>query len=523
MYDSPQYDMGYDVSNYEGVYPPYGSMEDMDELIRQCHNREMRLILDLIINHTSHKHPWFEESRSSRDNPKRNWYIWRPPKHDSAGNRIPPNNWRAAFGGSVWEWDESTQEYYLHLFCPEQPDLNWENKETRRAIYASAMEFWLEKGIDGFRIDTVNMYSKPTTFTDAPVTDPTSMWQPAANIYCNGPRMHEFLKEMNEIFSRYDAMTVGELPHTPDRQKVLQYVNANNKQLSMVFQFDTVDLGKGKVMRYDTEPFAWSLSDFKKTIENQQSLVAEPEAWSTVFLENHDQARSISRFADDSPQWRVRSGKMLALLLASLSGTLFLYQGQEIGMINVPKSWPIDEYKDVESSNYYRLVAQRTSGSSAELARAMRALQHLARDNARTPMQWNSRKHGGFSNGTPWMRTNDVYKEINVEQQLADSTSVLMFWKRMLQIRKAHRMLLVHGLFVPHESEDTHIFEYVKDWHGEQALVVCNFSGQARQWSVPRSETHTCHLLIRNVEGDLGGADKLQPWEGRLYVFQEKS
>jgi alpha-glucosidase len=239
MYDSPQVDMGYDISDYEAVYPPYGTIQDMELLISETHRRGLRIILDLVINHTSDQHMWFQESRSSKTNPKRDWYIWRPARYAN-GVRKPPNNWRSNFGGSVWQWDEHTQEYYLHLFCPEQPDLNWENEETRRAIYKSAMTFWLDKGVDGFRVDTVNMYSKGISMADAPITDPSSEWQFAGYQYCNGPRMHEFLREMNDILVRYDAMTVGECPHTPDPAHVLRYVSSSQKQLNMVFQFVSV-------------------------------------------------------------------------------------------------------------------------------------------------------------------------------------------------------------------------------------------------------------------------------------------
>lgn len=241
MYDSPQVDMGYDISDYEKVYAPYGTVADMEELIQQCHARGMRILLDLVINHTSDQHKWFKESRSSKDNPKRDWYIWRPAKVDAQGKRQPPNNWRSNFGGSVWEWDEHTQEYYLHLFCPEQPDLNWENEETRKAIYATSMTFWLEKGVDGFRIDTVNMYSKTPDYRDAPITDPDAEWQTAGSIYCNGPRMQEFLSEMNAILARYDAMSVGECPHTPDMARVIKYVSAKEKQLDMVSIYSRAD------------------------------------------------------------------------------------------------------------------------------------------------------------------------------------------------------------------------------------------------------------------------------------------
>lgn len=387
MYESPQIDMGYDISDYRKVYGPYGTVDDMVTLISEVHRRGMRIILDLVVNHTSDQHAWFKESRSSKCNPKRDWYIWKPARYDADGQRTPPNNWRSNFGGSAWQWDEETQEYYLHLFCPEQPDLNWENEQTRQAIYADAMVFWLEKGVNGFRIDTVNMYSKDPSFPDAPITDLSAEWQEAGLTYCNGPRMNEYLSEMNAVLAPYDAMSVGECPFTPDRNTVVGYVSSRQKRLNMVFQFDAVDVGQGKVFKYQTEPFAYVLQDLKEAVARTQSLLCGTDAWTTAFIENHDQARSISRFGDDSPQWRERSGKMLSLLFAALSGTLFIYQGQEIGMINMPVEWPIEEYKDVDSSNYYSMVAQRSNNDPQELAKAKASLQHLARDHARTPMQ----------------------------------------------------------------------------------------------------------------------------------------
>ncbi|GAB7355747.1 hypothetical protein MBLNU459_g6436t1 [Dothideomycetes sp. NU459] len=521
MYDSPQIDMGYDISSYETVYPPYGTVADMEELIAECHNRGLRIILDLVINHTSDKHSWFEESRSSRDNPKRDWYIWRPAKYTADGTRKPPNNWRGNFGGSVWEWDERTQEYYLHLFCPEQPDLNWENEETRKAIYASAMIFWLDKGVDGFRIDTVNMYSKDPAYADAAVTDPGAEWQTAPDKYCNGPRMHEYLDEMNIILSRYNAMTVGELPHTPDTKRVLRYVSAKEKQLNMVFQFDIVDLGMGKVFKYQTQPFNYTLREMKEAITRTQGLITGTDAWTTVFMENHDQSRSISRFGDDSPQWRERSGKMLSLMLTACSGTLFIYQGQEIGMVNIPMDWDISEYKDIDSCNYYTMVVERSRRDPAKLAEAKRALQHLSRDSARTPMQWDdSTPNGGFttSQATPWMRVNTSTADINVAQQVADKGSVLAFWKQMLRVRKQHGDLFIHGDFWALDLDNPHVFSFLKEHNGRKALVMCNFSAEERP--IPQSEKVQGHqkFLVGNVENP---AEVLQPWEGRIYLIEQ--
>lgn len=272
MFESPQVDMGYDISNYEEVHRPYGTVQDMEVLIEACHSRNMRLILDLVINHTSDQHAWFKESRSSRDNPKRNWYIWKPPKYAADGTRMPPTNWRSHFSGSAWEYDEPTGEYYLHLFASCQPDLNWENPEAREAIYDSSMRFWLDKGVDGFRIDCVNMYSKGSTFPDAPIFNPKAAEQPAWMIYCNGPRMHEFMREMNEkVLDHYDAMTVGELPHTPETADVLKYISAGDKQLNMVFQFDIVDIGQGLSYKYKFQE--WKLPVLKNIVTKWQTFI----------------------------------------------------------------------------------------------------------------------------------------------------------------------------------------------------------------------------------------------------------
>lgn len=328
--------MGYDISNYEAVHAPYGTVEDIEVLISECHKHGMRLILDLVVNHTSDQHAWFKESRSSKDNPKRDWYIWRPARHDASGN-IPPTNWRSYFSGPAWSWDEATGEYYLHLFAKEQPDLNWENEECRKAIYDSAMRFWLDRGVDGFRIDTVNLYSKGPVaeIRDAPVVDRNVFEQPAWSLFANGPRMHEFLREMNEdVLAKYGTtMTVGELPHTPDPAHVLRYVSAAARQLSMVFQFDMVDLGQGAIHKYDYQN--WELPQLKGIVEKWQRFIEGTDAWTTAFCENHDQGRSVSRFASDKPEYRALSAKMLALFMSSLTGTLFLYQGQEIGMVSL--------------------------------------------------------------------------------------------------------------------------------------------------------------------------------------------
>lgn len=514
MFDSPQVDMGYDISDYENVYPPYGTLQDMERLIAETHARGMRIVLDLVVNHTSDQHKWFQESRSSKDNPKRDWYIWRPARYVD-GVRKPPNNWLGNFGGSVWQWDEQSEEYYLHLFCPEQPDLNWENEETRKAIYKSAMEFWLDRGVDGFRVDTVNMYSKGEML-DAPITDERSEWQFAGYQYCNGPRMREFLSEMNTILEKYDAMTVGECPHTPDMARVLEYVSAREKQLNMVFQFDVVDIGQGPY-KFQTTPFNYALPDFKAAIERTQNLMRGNDGWTTAFLENHDQSRCISRFASDKPEHRVASGKLLALMLAALSGTLFVYQGQEIGMVNFPLEWSMDEYKDVDSSNYYKMVDQRSNGDPEELKAAKVALQHLARDHARVPFSWSNTANAGFSEVKPWMRANVDSAVCNAKQQQTDKNSVLSFWKRMLQFRRQHNDLFVHGDFDVLDMKNKDLFLFTKTWRNKKAFVALNFTDKEQVLEFPAEvRSEKAELLVSSLDRTEGS---LVPWEGRVYVL----
>ncbi|KAK0385602.1 hypothetical protein NLU13_6779 [Sarocladium strictum] len=541
MYDSPQVDMGYDISNYESVYPPYGTLQDMETLIAEAHSRGLKLMLDLVINHTSDQHDWFKESRSSKDNPKRDWYIWKPAKYTQDGTRVPPNNWRSVFGGgSTWEWDENTQEYYLHLFCKEQPDLNWENPVTRKAIYESAMEFWLKRGVDGFRIDTVNMYSKPPGLPDGPIIDPHSEYQPAGMLYCNGPRMAEYLREMNDVLAPYKAITVGELPCTPDPQRVLEYVSAESRQLNMVFQFDVVDIGQGITHRYDAKPKNYKLLQVKEAVGRTQTWIRGTDAWTTVFLENHDQARSVTRFGDDSPAYRVQSAKLLALMEACLSGTQFIYQGQEIGAVNAPKeSYPLENYLDVDSVLYLKeLKSRHGADKKAELDRAFDALQHLARDHARIPMVWSGKaKNGGFSNVAltegkdipePWMKPHPLASEINVASQVGDPTSVFAFWQEALRFRQEYAAYTVYGDYEALRLDDENIFFFVKSAQGEEAqmLVMLNFTDKEQTWEplqprevagLPATEPLTLKL-VKSTHGSKGETAALAPYEGRVYL-----
>lgn len=514
MYDSPQDDMGYDISDYKAIYPKYGTMKDMDSLLEETHKRGMKLILDLVINHTSDLHGWFKESRSSKSNPKRDWYIWKPPRYDSSGVRHPPNNWMSHFSGSAWKYDEPTDEYYLHLFAESQPDLNWENSETREAIYQDALKFWYEKGVDGFRIDTAGMYSKVQSFPDAPVVFPESEFQPAQQFFQNGPRIHEFHKEMYaKVTSKYDVMTVGEGWHS-SREEALKYVGSSSKEMNMMFLFNVVDLGSNVQDKFRYEGF--DLVDLKKALTEQDDLLKDSDGWGTIFMENHDQARSISRFTNDSPKYRVKSGKLLAMLLSCLSGTLFIYQGQEIGMTNVPREWGIEEYQDLNSINYYNKIKEESHNDPAVLRKLMDNINLLARDNARTPLQWDDSKHSGFTTGTPWMRVNDNYKAINVASQVDDPDSLFSFWQRCLAVRKDYKELLACGSCEILDYDNKQTYSFVKEHDGKKGYVQLNFS----ETEVPFTKLVDGELeLVFSNEPNLNEGT-LGPYEGRFYVVR---
>ncbi|KAI1653732.1 glycoside hydrolase superfamily [Daldinia decipiens] len=553
VFESPQADMGYDVSDYQKIYAPYGTIDDVDELIEACHARNMKLILDLVVNHTSIEHKWFKESRSSKTNPKRDWYIWKPPRYDPKGERVPPTNWRGYFAGSTWTWDEHTEEYYLHLYAPDQPDLNWESEACREAIYQDTMRFWLERGADGFRIDTVNKYSKRTEYVDAPVTDLDSPYQPAPEMWCNGPRIHEFIHEMRtKALAPYGAVSVGELSNTPDPGQVLPYVSAAARELDMVFEFSVIRLGTGGMFgpKYILVPF--TLQQLKSIVAKWQTFIEGTDSWTTVFCENHDNGRAVSRFGDCStPELWEASAKTIALWQATLTGTLFLYQGQEIGMTNMPTTWGIEEYKDVESLNFY--AEALASKDQKRMADTMRGLGILARDNSRIPFQWDDSPNAGFSDKSvkTWMRVHDAYPEVNVKKQISDPNSILSFYKTVLKLRKKYKDIFVLGAFRLLKDDDEAIFAYVKESpfrisdsrasaddcssrgceNKRMAVVVMNFSRDERDCLDVRSilgcgDWNTARLLVntqyQDNRGSILGKDTipmaLKPWEGRVYV-----
>ncbi|KAF9449623.1 glycoside hydrolase family 13 protein [Macrolepiota fuliginosa MF-IS2] len=480
IYRSPLADMGYDIADYQNIDERYGTLDDWDNLLKGCHERGMKLVMDLVVNHSSDEHEWFLQSRSSKDDPKRDWYIWRPPKVDSAGNKVPPNNWRSVFQGSAWDYDEKTEEYYLHLYVSKQPDFNWDNLDVRKAVY-DLMKFWLDRGCDGFRMDVINLISKVDGLPDAPISAPGESYQPASMYYANGPRVHEYIREMeDEVLSKYDIMTVGETPFTHDAEELAAYVLPANKELNMVFQFELMDIdspmeGPQRVPLIKKE---WKLEELREITVRWQLYKRDEGFWNAIFIENHDHSRAVSRYGNDSPQWRSLSAKMLAILEVTQGGTLYVYQGQELGLQNFPRSWGIEEYKDVASQNYWhRILKQRQRESGKEdvdMSDVLDGFSQKARDHARVPMQWDKSSNAGFTTGTPWMRVNEDYETWNVSSQLQNLSSVLSFYKSALKLRKTHP-IFTYGDFVDLSGNHPQVFAYLRTLDGAQALVVLNF------------------------------------------------
>lgn len=521
FYQSPQADNGYDISDYTAVDPMFGTLEDVDELIQKAKKLGIRILLDLVINHTSIEHPWFKESRSSRDNPKADWYFWKDARIID-GKRYPPSNWEAVFKGSVWEWDEHRQQYYLHYFTKEQPDLNWELEEVRQALYKDACLFWLERGVAGFRIDTVNMYSKDIEFPDVKVVNEHLYEQPAGHKFSNGPRLHEFLKEMNsECFAKFDAVTIGELPETPEFHKVLSFVSEREQELDMVLQFDISGIDHN-----ETPGLAhpWKLSDFKSATRECQRL-AEPvhEAWAVTFLENHDQGRSVPRYASAEPEYRIASAKMLATYLLTLSGTPIIYQGEELGTINVPAERPIEEYTDIATVGFWRGFKEQYGDNEEMMKKGKADVNLTARDNARAPVQWTEDlATAGFTTGKPWAEVSQSTKQINAAQQEGDVNSVLHFYRKIIKLRKAHAGRFAYGQFELHYPDNEKTMIYSKTHKGKVMLVLLNFTKDVQLFTLPESlegKEPVEHLSGATTAEQAAWNADLQPYEGRIVLF----
>jgi oligo-1,6-glucosidase len=508
VYKSPNDDNGYDISDYRDIMDEFGTMADWEKLLEEVHKRGMKLIMDLVVNHSSDEHPWFIESRKSKDNPYRDYYIWRPGKDGKE-----PNNWESVFGGSAWEYDEATGEYYLHLFSKKQPDLNWENPKLRQEIY-DMMKFWLDKGIDGFRMDVINFISKVPELPDAPNPE-GKKYVSGAQYFINGPRIHEFLQEMNqEVLSKYDIMTVGEMPGVTVEEAQL-YTGEDRNELNMVFQFEHVGLDSGPGGKWDLRPL--KLKDLKENMTKWQKGL-EGIGWNSLYLNNHDQPRMVSRFGNDQ-EYRVESAKMLATFLHMLQGTPFIYQGEEIGMTNV-RFESIDDYKDIETLNMYR---EKVMEQGEDTKKVMESIYAKGRDNARTPFQWDDSENAGFTAGTPWIKVNPNYKEINAKQAIEDPNSIYHYYRKLIQLRK-QQPIIVYGTYDLILPEHEQIYAYTRTYHNEKLLVILNFSDQQPVFEWPKDLSFSYkELLISNYQVD-GDEEidfiKLKPYEARVYLLK---
>lgn len=506
VYRSPNDDNGYDISDYRGIAEEFGTMDDWDELLAGLHQRGIKLIMDLVVNHTSDEHPWFTASRQSKDNPYRDFYIWR-----SGKDGHEPNNWASLFGGSAWQLDETTGEYYLHLFSKKQPDLNWENRVVREALY-DMMRWWLDKGIDGFRLDAINLISKAPGLPDAPVM--THPYQFPGSLVFNGPRLHEFLQEMKaEVLSHYDVLSVGETGLvTTEHAAALTHEETG--ALNMLFQFEHLEIDKDSSS--DTPNWShvpWSLAELKQVLTRWQDDL-EDGGWNSNYFNNHDLPRAVSRFGDDG-EYRVASAKLLATLTHMLKGTPYVYQGEEIGMTNAAFT-SIEDYRDVATLGMYREFMERGMDEQEVMA----LIQTKSRDNARTPMQWDSSDKAGFTTGAPWIEVNPNYAEINVERSLADAGSVLEFYKNLIKLRKTHPVV-VYGTYTLLLEDHEEIYAFTRTLQGERLLVILNFSRSTPEFVLP-SSVQFAHgeLLISNYKvkpnEDIRGL-KLRPFEARVY------
>lgn len=498
VYKSPNDDNGYDISDYRDIMDDFGTMEDFDRLLAEAHRHHIKIVMDLVVNHTSDEHAWFIESRSSKDNPHRDYYIWKDPK-----NGKEPNNWGSCFGGSAWELDERTGMYYLHCFSKKQPDLNWENPKVRDEVF-DMMNWWCEKGIDGFRMDVISMISKDQSYPDGPVED--GLYGSFSPYVCNGPRVHEFLQEMNNrVLSHYDLLTVGEAAGvTIDEAK--KYANSDGTELGMVFQFEHVDLVKSPIGKWtDQKP---QLTDFRRVM-NKWQYELEGKAWNSLFLDNHDQPRVVSRFGNDSEAYRVISAKMLATCLHMMKGTPYIYQGEELGMTNVYFD-KLEDYRDIESINAFH---QYVDSGIVKAEDMMRYLKEISRDNARTPMQWDDSKNAGFTDGTPWINVNPNYKEINAKAAVADPNSVFHYYQELIKLR--HTLpIIVYGKFQGLLEDSETIYAYNRLLDGQVLTVACNFTDQEQDCTL--FDDLAGEELISNYKEHKAG--KLQPYEARVIL-----
>ena len=478
VYQSPNDDNGYDISDYQAIMEEFGTMEDFDEMLSEAHKRGLKIVMDLVVNHTSDEHRWFAESRKAEENAYSDYYIWREGKEGMQ----PPNNWGSCFGGSAWQYDEERGMYYLHLFSKKQPDLNWDNPMVRQDVF-DMMTWWCEKGIDGFRMDVISMISKTKEMPDGEINGLYGDYGP----YCvHGPNIHKYLKEMNEkVLSKYDLMTVGETAGVTIEQ-AKRYAGEDSHELSMVFQFEHVD-AHGKYGKWTDEKMP--LPELKKILSKWQTELYG-KAWNSLFWDNHDQPRAVSRFGNDSPQYRDVSAKMLATCLHMMQGTPYIFQGEELGMTNYPFESP-EDFRDIESINAYQ---EWCESGRVNHDIFWPCITFISRDNARTPVQWDDSENAGFSTGIPWIQVNPNYKEINAKKEMSDLDSVFHYYQKLIALRKKYA-LIVYGKYEMLLEDDENLFVYTRELDDEKLLTVCNFTDQQQEFDLPNEFQNTVCLI----------------------------
>ena len=500
VYKSPNDDNGYDISDYEDIMTEFGTMDDFDKMLAAAHERGIKIVMDLVVNHTSDEHPWFVESRSSKDNEKRDYYIWKEGKDGKE-----PTNWGSAFSGPAWKYDEKTDMYYLHLFSVKQPDLNWENPKVRKEVF-DMMTRWCEKGIDGFRMDVISLISKPEGYPDAKVVGLYG----DMGICANGPKVHDYLKEMNEkVLSKFDIMTVGETAGVT-LEEAKKYANTDGSELNMVFQFEHMDLDGGEKFKWSTKPMP--LVPLKENLSKWQKGL-DGVAWNSLYFCNHDQPRIVSRLGDESDAYRELSAKCIATCLHMMQGTPYVYQGEELGMTNTVFN-SVDDFRDLESINAYRELVESGLYTDEDM---FPKIAHKSRDNARTPMQWDAGANAGFTTGTPWIAVNPNYKKINVADQLKREDSVFHYYQKLIRLRKENE-IIVYGNYELLLPEDENIFAYKRTLDNQKLLVVCNFSKSEQRFDFSGYEN--AKVLISNYNRDAGEDGILKPYEATVLLLE---
>ena len=500
VYKSPNDDNGYDISDYEDIMTEFGTMDDFDKMLAAAHERGIKIVMDLVVNHTSDEHPWFVESRSSKDNEKRDYYIWKEGKDGKE-----PTNWGSAFSGPAWKYDEKTDMYYLHLFSVKQPDLNWENPKVRKEVF-DMMTRWCEKGIDGFRMDVISLISKPEGYPDAKVVGLYG----DMGICANGPKVHDYLKEMNEkVLSKFDIMTVGETAGVT-LEEAKKYANTDGSELNMVFQFEHMDLDGGEKFKWSTQPMP--LVPLKENLTKWQKGL-DGVAWNSLYFCNHDQPRIVSRLGDESDAYRELSAKCIATCLHMMQGTPYVYQGEELGMTNTVFNF-VDDFRDLESINAYRELVESGLYTDEDM---FPKIAHKSRDNARTPMQWDASENAGFTTGKPWIAVNPNYKKINVADQLKREDSVFHYYQKLIRLRKENE-IIVYGNYELLLPEDENIFAYIRTLDNQKLLVVCNFSKSEQKFDFSGYEN--AKVLISNYNRDAREDGILKPYEATVLLLE---